>query len=392
MIKHVNGGDAILFIEGFQVAYIFNAGNFESRNIEQPENEHVVKGPKEAFIEKASSNISLIRKKIKNENLIVESMSISKRANNEVFMLYVNDLANDKLVDNIKKRLDSLDVDMIQNLSLLEQYIDERSYSVFPTILYTERPDRAASFIADGFIVLIMDNSPDCLILPATFWSFYHNAEDYYLRLPYGNFTRFLRGLALLITLLTSAIYIALTTFHAGMIPPDLLFAIVSARFKVPLTVFAEIILMEIAFELIREAGLRVPTPIGPTIGIVGALILGQAAVQANVVSPVVVIVVALGGLCSFVIGDYSLNYAFRISRFACICAAYLFGFYGIMAVFVMGLTYLSSLKSFGVPYLSPLTPSYIPSKNTIFRTILSKDRFRPGFIKPKDTQKKTGD
>ncbi|GGA87588.1 hypothetical protein GCM10008025_32970 [Ornithinibacillus halotolerans] len=296
---------------------------------------------------------------------------------------------SDKLLNNIRNRLKSLDVDAIQNLGLLEQQIEVRKYSIFPTILYTERPDRASSFIEDGHIVLLMDNSPASLVLPATFWSFYHNSEDHYLRFPYGNFTRILRFLALFTTLFTSAMYVAVVTFHSEMIPPDLLLAIAATREKVPFPAAIEVFIMEIAFELIREAGLRVPSPIGPTIGIVGPLILGQAAVQANIVSPIVVIIVALGGLSSFAIGDISLNFSIRISRFLLLLSASLFGLYGISAFFTAGMFYLVSIKSFGVPYLSPMTPSYVSSGDTVFRKLLKHVVFRPGYLKPKDMKKR---
>ncbi|MEH7441379.1 spore germination protein [Bacillus sp. JJ1122] len=388
-VKEINKGNAILLMDGEARAYVMDCPDFQSRAIEKPDNEILIKGPKEAFIEKAVINISLLRKKIRNENLIVEAIEISQRSHNDVFMVYIRGLANEKLVSNIKKRLGSLDVNSIQNLSLLEEYIEERSYSLFPSILSSERPDRAASFLEDGYIVLLMDNSPDSLILPATFWSFFHSPEDHYLRFVYANFTRALRMVAMFITVFTSAIYVAITTYHAEMIPPDLLLAIASSREKVPFPAVIEILIMEAAFELIREAGLRVPSPIGPTIGIVGALILGQAAVQANIISPIVIIVVALGGLSSFAVSDISLNFAVRLIRFVFIFSAAMLGIYGMTAIFVAGLFYMVSLKSFGVPYLAPMSPSYKSSKDTIFRKIIKNEKLRPGFLKPADMQKK---
>ncbi|RSD20515.1 spore germination protein [Mesobacillus subterraneus] len=389
-VKNINKGHALLILDGEAKGYLMDCPDFQSRAIEKPDNEILIKGPKEAFNEKAVANISLLRKKIRNENLMVETVEVSQRSHNDVYMLYIRGLANEKLIDNIKKRLGSLETNAIQNLPLLEEYIEERSYSLFPSILTTERPDRAASFIEDGYIVLLMDNSPDGLVLPATFWSFFHSPEDHYLRIHYGNFTRALRMVALFITIFTSAIYVAITTFHAEMIPPDLLLAIASTREKVPFPAVIEILIMEAAFELIREAGLRVPSPIGPTIGIVGALILGQAAVEANIISPIVIIVVALGGLSSFAVSDLSLNFAVRLIRFAFILSAAMFGIYGMTAFFVAGLFYMVSLKSFGVPYLAPLSPSYKSSKDTIFRRLVKNEKLRPGFLRPADLQKKT--
>ena len=385
----INNGNVALLIDGESQAYVMNVSAFEGRGVEKPDNESVVKGPKEAFSEKVDINLSLVRKRLRNENLTAEKIVISKRSNNQVHLLYLKDIANNKLLENIGNRLNRLDTDAIQNLSLLEQYIEERTYSIFPSILYTERPDRAASSLEDGYFVLLMDNSPDCLILPATFWAFFHTPEDHYLRFIYGNFTRLLRIIAIFITLFTSAIYIAVVSFHIEMVPPDLLLAIAASREKVPFPAFFEVLMMELAFELIREAGLRIPTPIGPTIGIVGALILGQAAVEANMVSPIVVIVVALSGLSSFAIGDLSLNFAARLIRFLFIIVAGMFGIYGMTGLLALGLFYLVSLKSFGVPYLAPLTPNYLSSKGSMFRRALPKEIFRPGYLKPKDMKKR---
>lgn len=389
ILADINNGNAILFIDGSLDAYCVDVSYFQERNIEKAENEVVLKGPKASFTEGALTNMSLIRKQIKNENLIMESVITSERSKNEVFIIYIKDLANEDIIKNAKERIHKIDTDSIQNLAILEQYIEDRPLSVFPSLLHTERPDRATSHLENGSAVLLMDNSPDALILPATFWTFFHLAEDHYLRFINANFIRMLRVMALAVTLFSSALYIAVTGFHAEMIPPNLLLAVAATREKVPFPPLIEILLMEFAFELIREAGLRVPTPIGPTIGIVGALILGQAAVDANIVSPIVVIIVALGGLSSFALGDMSLNFAVRIIRFALITSAALFGIYGMVATFAIGLFYLLSLKSFGVPYMAPSTPKYTSSEGTAFRNLIKGQKFRPGYLKPKDITKK---
>ncbi|PAE33649.1 spore germination protein [Bacillus sp. 7884-1] len=386
--EFISGGVTVLFVEGDSQCYLYETTKTHGRSIEKSDNEVIVKGAKEAFNEKVVDNIALIRKKIKNENLIVESKIITKRSRNDVFLVYEKDLVNDELLQTIKDKLSSLDTDKILDLSILEQYLEERPRSLFPTLLYTERPDRAASFIEEGHIILLMSNSPSCLILPATFWTMFHSPEDHYLRTPYGNFIRILRFLALFVAVFTSPLYIAITNFHVGMIPPDLLMAIAGTRERVPFPSIVEVLMMEIAFELIREAGLRVPSPIGPTIGIVGALILGQAAVQANIISPIVIIVIALSGLSSFIIPDGSLNFAIRITRFLFIFSAGFIGIYGVMALLMAGLFYLTSLKSFGTPYFAPMTPHSFSSKDLIIRHVPMKERFRPGYLKPKDIVK----
>jgi hypothetical protein len=386
--EFITSGNTALFVDGDDQCYLFETTHISGRSIEKSDNEVIVKGAKEAFNERVIDNIALIRKKIKNENLLVETQTISKRSRNNVFLVYQKDLVNEELLKNIKDKLSSLDVDSIIDLSILEQYLEERPRSLFPTLLYTERPDRASAYIEEGHIVLLMENSPASLILPATFWALFHSPEDHYLRTPYGNFIRFLRFLALFVAVFTSSIYIAITNFHVGMIPPDLLMAIAGTRERVPFPSIVEVLMMEIAFELIREAGLRVPSPIGPTIGIVGALILGQAAVQANIISPIVIIVIALSGLSSFIISDLSMNFAIRITRFLFIFSAGFMGIYGVTALFICGLYYLVSLKSFGTPYFAPMTPHSFSSKDLLIRHVPMVERFRPGYLKPKDMVK----
>lgn len=390
--EHITTGLTALFVEGDRDCYLFETTQIRGRGIEKSENEVIVKGAKESFNERVIDNIALIRKKIKNENLIVETQTIAKRSRNNVFLVYEKDLVNEELLQTIKDKLASFDTNAILDTSILEQYLEERPRSLFPTILYTERPDRAASFIQEGHITLLMENSPSCLILPATFWGLIHSPEDHYLRLPYGNFIRILRFIALFVSLFTSSFYIAATNFHFGMIPPDLLMAIAASRERVPFPSLIEVLLMELSFELIREAGLRVPSPIGPTIGIVGALILGQAAVQANIISPIIIIVIALSGLSSFIISDVSMNFAIRMTRFLFIFSAAFMGIYGASLLFIGGLFYLVTLKSFGTPYFAPMTPHFSSSKDTIIRHIPIKEKFRPGYLKAKDMVKQGKD
>lgn len=389
ILESINGGNTALIVDGDEQCYLFETANIQGRAIGKPDTEVIVKGPKESFNEKIITNIALIRKKLKNENLIVETMLIAKRSKNNVYLVYQKDLVNEELLQTVKDKLHSLDVESIMDLSTLEQYLEERPRSLYPTILYSERPDRAASFIQEGHVILLMENSPSSLILPATFWALIHSPEDHYLRTPYGNFTRLLRFVAMFIAMFTSSFYIAITNFHIGMLPPDLLMAIAGTRERVPFPSLFEILMMEVAFELIREAGLRVPSPIGPTIGIVGALILGQAAVQANIISPIVIIVIALSGLSSFIISDTSMNFAIRITRFLFIFSAGFIGIYGASALFIIGLFYLTSLKSFGTPYFAPMTPRFFSSKDMIIRHVPMKERLRPGYLKPKDMVKK---
>lgn|SRR5699024_5279395 len=388
-IQEAGTGNSVLLIDGYDTAFTMSTAKYEARSIENPENEISLLGPKEGFSEKLETNINLIRKTCKSKDLIFESADISSRAHNRISLVYFKDLANEEILATIKSRLAQIDVGALETLSLIRQSIGDHPYSLFPTVLQSERPDRTIKYLDNGHIVILMENSPSALIMPSSFWSFLHGPDDNYLKFFFGYFTRVLRYLSLFLTLFASGFYVAVSSFHAEMIPPDLLLAIASTREKVPFPAFIEVFLMELSFELIREAGLRVPSPIGPTIGIVGAIILGQAATEANIVSPIVIIVVALSGLCSFVIGDIELNYTVRILRAFFIIAAGLFGIYGMAILFAMILIYLAAMNSFGIPYLAPITPKFKGAKDTVMRSILKKEKWRSGQLKPKDEIKR---
>ncbi|GAA0290708.1 spore germination protein KA [Gracilibacillus halotolerans] len=389
VIQNINSGKAMLFVDGEGIAYAMDVAKFEHRNVAKSENESVIKGPQDAFTESLNVNLSLIRKQLHSKHLINEGIQIGEKSVSEVNILYVKDLVNDDILNNIKERINDINADTVRNLEVLEQYLEERPYSLIPTMLYTEKPDRAASYLEDGFIVLLMDSSSACLIVPVTFWSFFHSPEDRYLRFLYGNASRIIRLCCFFLTSLVSATFVAITNFHSEMIPPDLLLAITASRERVPFPLIIEILLMELAFEIIREAGLRIPNPLGPTIGIVGALILGQAAVEANIISPIIVIVVALSGLSSFALSEVNINFTVRLMRFIFIIAGGFFGMLGLTGAFLLFFMYTASVRSFGVPFFSPMSPHFISSNDTIFRSTIQKEKYRPDYIKPKDIQKK---
>ncbi|BAM46148.1 spore germination protein [Amphibacillus xylanus] len=386
--QNVTSGKVILFIDGSKQAYTVDVSDFQHRSIGQSENESVIRGPKEAFTESIHVNISLIRKRIRNENLVIEVQHVGERSKQDVQLMYIKDLVNEDLLADIRSRINDIKVDTVQNIELLEQYIEERPLSLFPTILYTERPDNACSYINRGHVIILMESSAACLIVPITFWDFFHNIEDRYSRFLFSNFARLIRFISLFITTMVSASYIALANFHSELIPVDLLLAIASARDKVPLPLFLEVLIMELAFELIREAGVRIPNPLGPTIGIVGALILGQAAVEANIISPIIVIISALSGLTSFAISDPSFNFTVRMTRFVLIFAAIIHGVYSLVLALTILLMYAASIKSFGVPYFAPLAPSYQSNADTYFRKPLRDEKWRPHYLLPKDLKK----
>lgn len=387
--ENIVNGNTVLLIQGLNIGISLATVGYEHRAIEKPTIENTLKGPKEAFVESEQTNRSLIRKYVRDEKLITESIDMGGMGSNEVLMMYISDIANEDLVQDVKERIKQIKVDKMQTISILEQHIEERPYSLIPTVLATERPDRVAAFLAEGHIALLMDGSPSALIVPITFWSLFQNPEDQYQRWAYGNFVRIIRIMCCFIALLTPGLFLAITSFHVDMIPTDLVLAIASSREVLPFPAFMEVLIMEISFELLREAGVRIPTPIGPTIGIVGALILGQAAVEANIVSPILVIIVAITGLASFAIPEISLGFMIRIGRFLFLIAGTLMGFYGIAVLFTVCLGYLSTIKSFGVYFMSPYAPSYPSSKDLVVRPPVWKQWIRPLNIIPKKAVRK---
>lgn len=384
--KDIVKGNTVLLVQGSLEAVSISTTEFEHRSVEKPINENVIKGPKEGFVESAQVNRSLIRKHLKYENLVAESIEVGEKSKNDIYMMYIEGIADPSLVNTVRKKIKSIKTDSIPNVSILEQFIEDRSYSLITSILYTERPDRAAAFLNEGHVILIADGSPACLIVPVTFWGFFHAAEDQYQRWPYGNFIRIIRLLALFISLLTPSLYVAIVNFHGEMIPSDLAVSISAAREVLPFPVIMEVLLMEISFELIREAGVRVPTTIGPTIGIVGALILGQAAVEANLVSPILVIIVAITGLSSFAIPEATLSYTVRIVRFLLLLSGAFMGFLGISLFFTVSLAYILSINCFGVPFMSPVAPHYPSSNDSYTRSPIYKQWLRPTNISKLDS------
>lgn len=354
VISDINVGNCIVFIDTLSIAYSVDVKGFKQRSISTPQNEIIVRGSQEAFVETLRTNTSILRRLINNENLIIENAAVGKVSNTKVAICYMNNIANSDLVAEVQYRINNLDIDALVSSGQLEQLIQDNSNNMFPQIIATERPDKAVYSLLDGRVVVIVNGSPYVLIMPGVLNDFLTSPEDNNLKYQFSNLAKAVRLLASFFALLLPGFYIAISNYHQELIPTELLFAIAASRESVPFPIIFELLFMEISFELIREAGLRVPSPIGPTIGIVGALILGDAAVKANIVSPILIIIVALTALCSFSIPDLSLNFTFRILRFVYILLGYFGGFLGIgLGIFVLLLS-LSNLTSFGVPYVMP--------------------------------------
>lgn len=387
-ISQILAGNTLLFIDGCNFYISNETKGFPSRPVDKPQIEGVVTGPQEAFNENIRTNISLIRKIIKNPDLTTEFMSIGKRNKSLCAIIYLDGLANPAVVGEVKRRIESLDTDFISGDGMLEQYIEDSSLSVFPTVLTTERPDRTASHIIEGKIAIILEGAPFSKIVPVTVYSMIHSPEDTYMRFPYGTLLRYIRLIGIFFAMYLPALYVAMTNFHQEMLPTDLLIAIAKAKENVPFPTIVEVLLMEASFELIREAGIRIPGIIGNTLGIIGALILGQAAVQANIVSPVLIIVVAITGLGNFSVPNFNFALTLRLIRFGFIIMGALLGFYGITVLTMILGFYLVNQKSFGVPFLAPLAPKTQKSKDLFIRYPIWKQEFRPDYVNAMDTRR----
>jgi spore germination protein KA len=387
-INEALSGNTGVYIHGYGHYIICETKGYEKRSVEKPQVEGVVKGAQEAFNENLRTNITLVRRILINKNLTTEFIDIGKRNNGKAAVLYLDGLTNPALVEEVKRRISGISTDSIIGDGILEQFIDDNPWSIIPSILSTERPDRTASHILEGKVAILAGGTPFALIAPVTIADLLHTPEDASLRWQYGTLLRFIRFCAVFIATLLPGLYIALTTFHREMIPTDLLIAIAKSRENVPFPSIVEVLLMEISFELIREAGIRIPGIIGNTIGIIGALILGQAAVQANLVSPVLIIVIAFTGLGNFAIPDFSLAFGARIMRIFYILLAAILGFYGVSLGFLTSLAVLVSLKSFGVPMVSTLAPKTSGSKDFIIRWPLWMQEKRPDYLNTLDTRR----
>ena len=386
LVQNVNSGNCALFVDTINFAFDIDIKKFAQRSISEPKNEPSVRGSQEAFVENLRTNTSLIRKNINNENLIIENITIGKTNKNNCAVCYIKDIANSSLVSEAKYRLNNLDVDYVLSSSELIQLICDDPETTLPEILTTERADKACSSLLQGRVVIIYNGSPYALILPVTLFDFFTSQEDINLNYHFSNLLKVLRAIAFFITLLLPGLYLAITIYHRELLPTELLYSIVASRVNVPFPIVVEILMMELSFELIREAGLRVPSPLGSTVGIVGALVLGEAAVSANIVSPILIIIVAITAISSFAIPDFSLGFHLRISRFAYTILGALCGFLGIGIGIFIHLITLCSLKSFGVPYLSPYMPkSNVRNNGYMLKPVWKREK-RSDFLNTKRT------
>ncbi|MDQ8735189.1 spore germination protein [Paenibacillus sp. LHD-38] len=362
-------GSLILLLDGYPQGFSIEMCGGERRSVSEPVNEAVVRGPRESFTESLHTNVALIRRKINDPNLWLESKRIGRVTKTNIVIMYINGIANDKIVEEVRARLDRIDIDAILESGYIEELIQDEAYSPFPTIYNSERPDVIAAQLLEGKIAILVNGTPFVLVVPALFISFFHSAEDYYQRADISSLIRLLRFIGIMIALLGPSLYIAITTFHQEMLPTQLLISLASQREGVPFPAFIEALMMEITFEILREAGIRMPRTIGQAVSIVGTLVIGQAAVDAGIVSAAMVIVVSITAISSFVFPSINMSISIRMLRFPLMGLAASFGIFGIIVGIIALVLHLCSLRSFGVPYMSPFAPMTIPDlKDTLIR------------------------
>lgn len=366
-VDRIARGFALLAVEGERTAVAISVQQRQHRAVAEPGTEPVIRGPREGFIEELDTNVALVRSRVRHPGLRFLAYRLGRYSQTRMFALYVEGRTPPELVEEMKRRLGRIEIDAVVESSYIEELIEDVPYSPFPQVLSTERPDVAAAALYEGRMVLLTDGTPFALIAPATFWTFLQASEDYYHHYTIGTFLRALRIALVVVSVTLPALYIAAVIFHPGMLPTPLLITIAASRERVPLPAALEVFLFELAFEAFREAGVRLPRPVGQTVSIVGGIIIGQAAVQAGLISAPVVVVVALTGIASFSAPHTSIAESMRLLRFFLIVMASAYGLYGILIGGGFIQMHLLAMRSFGVPYMWPVAPLDLKALKDIF-------------------------
>lgn len=384
-------GETALLIDGYKKIIILSSRGWEKRSIDEPQTETLIRGPRDGFTENLKTNTVLIRRRIKDPSLKIKMIQVGKRTRTDVAVLYVDDIVNEDLLNEVKKRLEDIEVDSVLDSAILEELIEDNYISPFPQTENTERPDSVSASLLEGRIALIVDNTPFVLILPATLGTLMQSSEDYYTRWTIASIARIIRYIAGFVAVLAPGLYIAITAFHPGLLPTRLAFYLASTRINVPFPAVVEAFSMELTIEFLREAGTRLSGPIGTTIGIVGGLIIGQAAVEAGIVSPLMIIIVAVTTVASFTLPSYEFAAGLRFYRFVIMICTSLLGLYGIMLGLIFMGTHLVKLNSYGIPFTTPFSGIGMATgdlKDIIVRLPIIRLKYRPDFTFPKDKKR----
>jgi len=386
LLTNLLTGDILLFADGYAEALHIGAAAPEDRSVTEPLTQTVVRGPMEAFTETLHTNTALIRRKIKDSHLWLETRSIGKVTKTTVAIMYLSNVANEKLVEEVRQRLDKIDIDGVLEGGYIEEFIQDKAYTPFPTVFNSERPDVIAAGLLEGRIAVLVDGTPFVLLVPALIVQFFQSPEDYTQRFDISTLIRLMRYLSFFITMLAPSLYIAITTFHQEILPTSLLISLASQREGVPFPAFIEALLMEVTYEILREAGVRMPRTVGQAVSIVGTLVIGQAAVEAGIISAAMVIVVSITAISSYVIPANNLSITVRMIRFAMMGLGASFGLYGILIGVIGVIIHLSTLRSFGIPYTSSVGPfERDDQKDTLFRFPWPRMLTRPKLLNQKN-------
>lgn len=386
MVKAVLSGDSAIFVEGMTKGLVIATRGWPGRSVSEPSTENVVRGPREGFTETIRFNTVLVRRRIRDTKLKFKMISFGTRSRTDIAIVYIEDIAKPELVNEVEKRLNKYVIDAVLDSGYIEQLIEDSWKSPFPQTQATERPDKFAASLLEGKVGLLVDTSPFGIIVPATLNAFYQASEDYYQRWQIMSFTRILRYLVSFLSFTLPGLYIAVLNFHPDILPTPFAISIAASREGITFSTVTEIIVTEIIFELFREAGIRAPGAIGHVVSLVGGLVIGQAAVDAKIISPMILIIVAFTAICTFAIPDYNLTSAFRLIRYLFIALSAALGIYGFAIAAVLVLAHLCSLESFNIPYLAPYNVSdqnkFSDLKDTVLRFPTFMQTERPIFAR----------
>ncbi|WP_342566342.1 spore germination protein [Paenibacillus sp. FSL R7-0345] len=384
-------GHAGLLVEGLPQGLLIEPPGSTDRTLGEPVSEALLRGPRLGFSEVLSVNTSILRRQGLNDQLEMISYRAGTRIQKDIVLAYMKDIVNPELLKEVETRISKLDIDFLAESGYIEQLIEDNYLSPFQQVQNTERPDRVINALLEGRIAILLDGTPFALIVPVTFSMLLQSPEDYYERWLPSSLIRMLRFAASFMALMAPALYISFISFHPGLIPTELALSIIETRQGVPFPSVIEVLILEISIEILREAGIRLPKPVGPAMGIVGGLIIGDAAVNAGIVSPFLVIVVAVTAISSFSIPMYSTGLTLRLLRFVGMGFAAILGMFGTILFFLLLCSHLTRLKSFGVPYLTPVSPFRLSDwKDLFFRSPLSLMKRRPAMMKTQDSRRKS--
>jgi len=350
-------GEAVIAIAGRGNVIMANVASAPHRDINRPETETVVQGPREGLVEHLETNIALLRRMLKSEKLRIRAWKIGSVVKTDVRMLYLDGVASDKLLTEISNRISAVQLDAVIESNSLAENIKDRPFSLFPTVQSTERSDVVTEALMKGRVAILVDNTPFALIFPFTFWNAFQAIEDYYINYSSATFLRAIRGLFIIFALLLPSLYVAITTYHIEMLPTDLLLSIAESRETSPFPAVVEALIMESIFEALREAIVRLPRILGQAVSVVGALVIGQSIVQAGIISIPMIIVVSVTGIASLMIPRYEMTFAIRIMRMILLILAGSLGLYGVALGLFFTQVYLTGINSVGTPYLTPISP-----------------------------------